>query len=91
VKGLIDGKQLKGGLGMYYSELKLKYKGIRARFRELWKLLSDGRDQAGLSLHSLVIGHCATRIADFEVWTSSLERQHSSSSLTTLLIRVLTG
>ena len=27
VKGLIDGKQLKGGLGMYYSELKLKYKG----------------------------------------------------------------
>ena len=37
---------------------------IRARFRELRKFLSDGRDQAGLSLHSLFIGHGAMRIAD---------------------------
>ncbi len=34
VKGLIDGKQLKGGLGMYYNELKLKYKGKQAAIHE---------------------------------------------------------
>ncbi len=34
VKGLIDGNQLKGGLGMYYNELKLKYKGKQAAIQE---------------------------------------------------------
>ncbi len=34
VKGLIDGKQLKGSLGMYFSELKLKYKGKQEAIRE---------------------------------------------------------
>jgi hypothetical protein len=32
-----------------------QFRGIRARFREVWKLLSDGCDQARLSLHSFVI------------------------------------
>jgi hypothetical protein len=39
---------------------------IRARFRELRKPLSDGSDQAGLSLHAFVVGHGAIRIADSE-------------------------
>lgn len=34
---------------------------IRARFRKLWKFLSDGSDQAGFPLHAFVVGH-----ADFE-------------------------
>jgi len=37
---------------------------IRAGFRELRKIFSDGRDQAGLSLHAFVIGHGAMRIVD---------------------------
>jgi hypothetical protein len=39
---------------------------IRTRFREVGKLLPDGSDQAGLSLHPFVIGHHAKRIADTE-------------------------
>jgi hypothetical protein len=35
----------------------------RARFRKIGKLPSDSGDQAGLSLHSFVIGHGAMRIA----------------------------
>jgi hypothetical protein len=31
---------------------------IRARFRELWKLFSDGSDQFGLSLHA--VRHCSS-------------------------------
>jgi hypothetical protein len=34
VKGLIDGKQLKGAIGMYFSELKLKYKGKQEAIKE---------------------------------------------------------
>jgi hypothetical protein len=34
VRGLVDGKQLKGGLGIYYHELKLKYKGKQEAIRE---------------------------------------------------------
>ena len=34
-----------------------EFRVIRARFRELRKLFSDGRDQAGLSLHASVVGH----------------------------------
>ncbi len=34
VRGLVDGKQLKGGLGMYYHELKLKYKGKQEAIQE---------------------------------------------------------
>ena len=30
---------------------------IRACFRKLWKFLSDGSDQAGLSLHPFVVRH----------------------------------
>jgi hypothetical protein len=30
VRGLVDGKQLKGGLGMYFNELKLRFKGKQA-------------------------------------------------------------
>ena len=43
-----------------------QFRVIRARFREVWKLFSDGRDQTGLSLHALVIGHGAKRMADSE-------------------------
>jgi hypothetical protein len=42
------------------------FRVIRARFRELRKLLSDSGDQAGLSLHAFVIGHRVMRIADSE-------------------------
>ena len=34
------------------------------RFRELEKILSDGRDQAGLSLDAFVSGYGGMRIAD---------------------------
>lgn len=34
VKGLIDGTQLRGGLGMYYNDVKLKYKGKQAAIQE---------------------------------------------------------
>jgi len=43
-----------------------QFRVIRAGFRELRKLFSDGRDQAGLSLHALIVGHSAMRIADSE-------------------------
>jgi len=43
-----------------------QFRVICAGFREVGKILSDGRDQAGLSLHSLFIGHGAKRIADSE-------------------------
>jgi hypothetical protein len=43
-----------------------QFRVIRAGFREIGKLRSDGRDQAGLSLHALVIRHRAMRIADSE-------------------------
>jgi hypothetical protein len=43
-----------------------KFRVIRAGFREFRKLLSDRRDQIGLSLHPFVIGHRAMRIADLE-------------------------
>ena len=42
------------------------FRVVRTGFRELWKLLSDGSDQAGLSLHRFIIGHRAMRIADSE-------------------------
>jgi hypothetical protein len=38
---------------------------IRACFREFGELCSDNGDEAGLSLHPFVIGHLATRIADY--------------------------
>src|ERR1039458_1868794 len=41
-----------------------QFRVVRAAFRELGKLFPDGSDQAGLSLHALVIGHRAMRIAD---------------------------
>jgi len=53
-----------GGKGVLVNQHQFRV--IRARFRELRKLLSDGRDQAGLSLHALVVGHRAMRIADPE-------------------------
>jgi hypothetical protein len=34
-----------------------QFRIIRAGFREVGKLLPDGGDQAGLSLHAFVIGH----------------------------------
>jgi hypothetical protein len=39
---------------------------IRAGFREFGKFPSDGGDQIRLSLHSFVVRHRATRIADSE-------------------------
>jgi hypothetical protein len=39
---------------------------IRAGVREVGKLLPDGSDQAGLSLHAFVVGHRAKSIADPE-------------------------
>lgn len=34
VRGLIDGTQLKGGLGMYFHDIKLKYAGKQAAIQE---------------------------------------------------------
>jgi hypothetical protein len=34
VRGLVDGKQLKGGLGMYFHDLKLKFKGKQEAIQE---------------------------------------------------------
>jgi hypothetical protein len=34
VRGLVDGKQLKGGVGMYFNELKLKFKGKQEAIQE---------------------------------------------------------
>ena len=58
-----------GGKGVLVEQHQFRV--IRARFREVWKLLSDGRDQAGLSLHAFVIGHSAMRIADSRICSSS--------------------
>ncbi len=58
-----------------------QFRVIRAGFREFGKLRSDGRDQAGLSLHALVIGHGAMRIADSEPvrvpQVENIPRRHS--------------
>ena len=43
-----------------------QFRVIRAGFRELGEFLSDGSDQAGLSLHAVVIGHGGMRITDSE-------------------------
>ena len=43
-----------------------QFRVIRARFREVGKILSNRGDQAGLSLHPFVVGHRAMRIADSE-------------------------
>jgi len=51
-----------GGKGVLVKQNQFRV--ISARFREFGKLLSDGRDQAGLSLHAFVVGHRAMRIAD---------------------------
>src|SRR5438552_1418303 len=40
------------------------FRVIRARFRELWKLLSNDRDKVGHSFHTLVTVHRPLRIAD---------------------------
>jgi hypothetical protein len=53
-----------GGKGVLVEQYQFHV--IRAGFRELWKLPSDGCDQAGLSLRASVIGHRAMRIADSE-------------------------
>jgi hypothetical protein len=43
-----------------------QFRVIRARLREIGKILSNRSDQAGLPLHALVISHHAKRIADPE-------------------------
>jgi hypothetical protein len=43
-----------------------QFRVVRAGFREVGKILSNRRDQAGLSLHPFVVGHRAMRIADPE-------------------------
>ena len=53
-----------GGKGVLVEQHQFRV--IRARFREVWKFLSDSRDQTGLSLHALVIGRHTKRIADPE-------------------------
>src|ERR1039458_8750756 len=53
-----------GGKGVLVKQHQFRV--VRAGFREFGKLRSDGRDQAGLSLHALVVGHRAMRIADPE-------------------------
>ena len=53
-----------GGKGVLVKQHRFRV--IRACFREFGKLRSDGGDQAGLSLHALVIGHRVMRIADSE-------------------------
>jgi hypothetical protein len=44
-----------GGKGVLVKQNKFCV--FRAGFREFGKLRSDGRDQAGLSLHAFVVGH----------------------------------
>jgi len=53
-----------GGKGVLVEQHQFRV--IRARFREVGKLLPDGSDQAGLTLHAFVVGHRAMRIADSE-------------------------
>ena len=53
-----------GSKGVLVEQHQFRF--IRARFREVGKLSSDGGDQARLSLHPFVIGHRAMRIADSE-------------------------
>jgi len=67
-----------------------RFRVIRASFRELWKLPSDRGDQAGLSLHVRRWSSCYEN-SRFCIWASSTGAEHSSSSLPTWLIRVLTG
>jgi hypothetical protein len=44
-----------GGKGVLVEQHQFRF--IRARFREVGKILSDGRDQVGLPLHALVTVH----------------------------------
>ena len=53
-----------GGKGILVEQHQ--YRVIRTSFREVGKLLSDGGDEAGLSLHAFVVSHGAMRIADSE-------------------------
>ena len=53
-----------GGKGVLVEQHQFRV--IRAHFREVRKLRSDVRNQARFSLHALVIGHRAMRIADPE-------------------------
>jgi hypothetical protein len=53
-----------GGKGVLVEQHQFRV--IRARFREVGKLLPNGRDQAGLSLHAVVVSHRVMRIADSE-------------------------
>jgi len=53
-----------GGKGVLMEQHQFRV--VRACFREFGKLRADGRDQAGLLPHALVIGHGAMRIADSE-------------------------
>jgi len=53
-----------GGKGVLVKQHKFRV--IRARLREFRKFLSDSSDQVGFSLHALVVGHCAMRIAESE-------------------------
>jgi hypothetical protein len=44
-----------GSKGVLMEQHQFRF--IRARFREVGKILSDGRDQVGLPLHALVTVH----------------------------------
>ena len=61
-----------------------QFRVIRARFRELRKLLPDGCDQAGLPLHAFVTVHRATRIAD-----SELARLHRARAFCVIIRHVI--
>lgn len=51
-----------GGKGILVEQHQFRV--VRARFCEVGKLSSDGRDQVRLSLHPFIVGHSAMRIAD---------------------------
>ena len=52
-----------GGEGVLVEQYQFRV--ICTHFREVGKILSNRSDQAGLSLHALVVSHRAMRIAEF--------------------------
>jgi len=56
VRGLVDGKQLKGGLGMYYHELKLKYKGKQEAIQERGRIAEWNKQLPKIMAESVMQG-----------------------------------
>ena len=79
-----------GGKGVLVEQHQFRI--IGAGLREVGKLLPDGSDQAGLSLHPFVVGHGAMRIADSEsVRIPQMKTAHRLTCLAFLLDIVTHG